>query len=103
MKRSTIRISRRSFLKAAGLLTLAGGLAACGSTAASGSAASADSTSAAYSLDGAVQAEFTDSGITLRPADASGCTVEGTTLTIAAAGTYAVSGACADGSIQVAK
>lgn len=98
MKRSITRISRRSFLQAAGLLTLAGGLAACGST-----AASTDSASAEYSLDDAVKAEFTDTGITLSPADASGCTVEGTTLTITAVGTYAVSGACADGSIQIAK
>lgn len=95
-----IRISRRSFLQAAGLTALAGGLAACGSTAQS----TAPSASApAYSLEDAVKAEFTDSGITLSPENASGCTVEGTALTIAAAGTYAVSGSCADGSIQIRK
>lgn len=95
-----IRISRRSFLQAAGLTALAGGLAACGSTAQS----TAPSASApAYSLENAVKAEFTDSGITLSPENASGCTVEGTVLTITAAGTYAVSGSCADGSIQVEK
>ena len=96
-----IRISRRSFLQAAGLTALAGGLAACGSTA--GSSASAAASAAEYSLDDAVKAEFTDSGITLSPENASGCTVEGTALTITAAGTYAVSGSCADGSIQVEK
>lgn len=95
-----IRISRRSFLQAAGLTALAGGLAACGSTAQS----TAPSASApAYSLEDAVKAEFTESGITLSPENASGCTVEGTALTIAAAGTYAVSGSCADGSIQIRK
>ncbi len=100
MKTCNKRISRRSFLKAAGLLSLAGGLAACGSTAQS---TAASASTPAYSLDGAVKAEFTDSGITLSPENASGCTVEGTALTITAAGTYAVSGSCADGSIQVEK
>lgn len=100
MSASQIRISRRSFLQAAGLTALAGGLAACGSTAQS----TAPSASApAYSLEDAVKAEFTDSGITLSPENASGCTVEGTVLTITAAGTYAVSGSCADGSIQIEK
>lgn len=100
MSASHIRISRRSFLQAAGLTALAGGLAACGSTAQS----TAPSASApAYSLEDAVKAEFTDSGITLSPENASGCTVEGTVLTITAAGTYAVSGSCADGSIQIRK
>ena len=102
MKTCKKRISRRSFLKAAGLLTLAGGLTACGSTAQS-TAVSAAASTAAYSLDDAVKAEFTDSGITLSLENASGCTVEGTDLTITAAGTYAVSGNCADGSIQVEK
>ena len=101
MKACKTCISRRSFLKAAGLLTFAGGLAACGNTVKD--AAAAGSTAAEHSLDNAVKAEFADSGITLSPADAAGCTVDGTTLAITAAGTYAVSGTCGDGTIQVEK
>ena len=101
MKTDEKRISRRSFLRAAGLLTLAGGLAACGSTTGSGASSAASGTE--YSLENAVTAAFTDSGITLSPAGASGCTADGTGLTITAAGTYVVSGTCADGTIRVEK
>ena len=95
MKTEKIRISRRSFLQAAGLLTLSAGFSACGSQGTS------SGTQEETLLEDAVRAEFTDAAVTLRPDDASGCTVDGTTLTITAAGTYAVSGSCADGCIRV--
>ena len=101
MSTPRICISRRSFLQAAGLLALAGGLSACGGTTADG--ASSAAAAPEYSTENAVTAVFADGGVTLTPADASGCTVEGTTLTLTEAGTYLVSGTCADGTIQVDK
>lgn len=97
MKTEKIRISRRSFLQAAGLLTLSAGLSACGGT----QQTTSSGTQTAYSLEDAVRAEFTDTAITLSPEDDSGCTVKGTALTITAAGTYALSGSCPDGCIRV--
>lgn len=68
------------------------------SPAASGTVISAESSE--YSLAGATAFAFTDSGITTTEGDYDGYKVEGTTLTISAAGTYVVSGSCADGSIK---
>lgn len=45
---------------------------------------------------------FSDDGITASGAE-SGWSVEGTVLTISAAGTYTLSGSCAEGSVQVEK
>ena len=93
-----------SFLIAA---ALAVSLAACSGTAASsGSSSSASGTvitaeSTAYSLEGATAFTFMDSGITAVDGDYDGYQIEGTTLTINAAGTYVVSGSCADGSIKI--
>lgn len=85
---------------------LALSLAACStspstsaSSSASGTVISAESTE--YSLTGATAFAFTDSGITTTEGDYDGYKVEGTTLTINTAGTYVVSGSCADGNIKI--
>lgn len=91
-----------SFLIAA---ALAVSLAACSSTTASSSSAASGTVIAAenttYSLEGATAFTFTDSGITAVDGDYDGYKIEGTTLTISTAGTYVVSGSCADGSIKI--
>ena len=46
---------------------------------------------------------FSDSGIAVSDAAATGYKIEGTALTINAAGTYTVTGSCAEGSIKVKK
>ena len=46
---------------------------------------------------------FTDSGVTASDADGSGFKISGTALTINAAGTYRITGSCANGSVQVKK
>ena len=46
---------------------------------------------------------FTDSGVTASDPDGSGYKISGTTLKITAAGTYRVTGACANGNVQVNK
>ena len=58
---------------------------------------------AAEALEDAACFTFTDDAIAVTAAAGSGYTVEGTTLTISAAGTYQVSGQCADGAIQIKK
>lgn len=55
-----------------------------------------------YSTESAVSLSFTDDGITATT-DGDGYKVEGTQLTINAAGTYIVSGTCSDGSIKIKK
>ena len=70
--------------------------ASSSSTAVSSSAAAAVSTS--YSLENAISLTFSDTGIS---GSGSGVEIDGTALTITKAGTYAVSGSCADGSIKV--
>ena len=49
----------------------------------------------------AVVFTFTDSGITASNTTASGYSISGTTLTLSAAGTYGVTGSCAEGNIVV--
>ena len=56
-----------------------------------------------YDLTGATRFVFSDSGIAVTAGDYAGYKVSGTALTINAAGTYVVSGACANGSIKVKK
>lgn len=46
---------------------------------------------------------FTDSGVTVSDDSAEGYKISGTDLTISAAGTYTVTGSCADGTITVKK
>ena len=58
---------------------------------------------AAEALEDAACFIFTDDAIAVTAAAGPGYTVEGTTLTISAAGTYQVSGQCADGAIQIKK
>ena len=94
-----------SFLVAA---ALAVSLTACGTAAisSSGSVSSVSGTvlaaeSTEYSLTGATAFTFTDSGITAAEGDYDGYKIEGTALTINAAGTYVVSGSCSDGSIKI--
>lgn len=59
--------------------------------------------STAYDTDGATAFTFTDSAITAKDGDCTGYNIDGTALTIEAAGTYIVSGSCQSGSITVKK
>ena len=59
--------------------------------------------STAYDTDGATAFTFTDSAITAKNGDYTGYGIDGTALTIEAAGTYIVSGSCQSGSITVKK
>lgn len=95
-----LKISRRSFLQAMGLLTLSGELSACGSTAQTNKNA-LTAGSLAYALDDVVTVEFSDGGVVVRPEDAAGVEADGTALTVRGAGVYALSGNCADGCVKV--
>lgn len=66
----------------------------------SASDASASGTSADSAKDG-VSISFSNDGITA--ADSPGLSIDGTSLTITAAGTYLLSGSCEDGSVKVQK
>lgn len=59
--------------------------------------------STAYDTDGATAFAFTDIAITAKDGDYTGYDIDGTALTIEAAGTYIVSGSCQSGSITVKK
>lgn len=59
--------------------------------------------STAYDTDGATVFTFTDSAITAKDGDYTGYGIDGTALTIEAAGIYIVSGSCQSGSITVKK
>ena len=59
--------------------------------------------STAYDTDGATVFTFTDIAITAKDGDCTGYDIDGTALTIEAAGTYIVSGSCQNGSITVKK
>lgn len=59
--------------------------------------------STAYDTDGATAFTFTDIAITAKDGDYTGYGIDGTALTIDAAGTYIVSGSCQSGSITVKK
>lgn len=58
---------------------------------------------AEYTAQGATAFVFSDTGITVTPGDYTGYKISKTALTINQAGTYIVSGSCADGSITVKK
>ena len=73
-------------------------LAACGAESHSGGG---DAKAAVYSLESATTFTFSDSGITAQDGSYTGYEIDGTTLTIDGAGAYVVTGACADGSIQI--
>lgn len=75
-------------------------LAACGAESHSGGG---DAKAAVYSLESATTFTFSDSGITAQDGSYTGYEIDGTTLTIDGAGAYVVTGACADGSIQIKK
>ena len=84
---------------------LALSLAGCGAQAADTNTnpnTTAPVVSTVYSLADATVFTFTDSGITAQDGT-GGYEIDGTALTIDSAGTYAVTGTCADGSITVKK
>lgn len=56
-----------------------------------------------YDADGATKFVFSDSGIAAEDGDYTGYSISGTALSIKSAGTYILSGECADGSITVKK
>lgn len=96
-------LNRALTLLAAGALLVS--MAGCSSTGSSAgsTAASAASLAAAeteFSLADATLFTFTDGGISAA-GDDDGYTIQGTTLTITAPGTYGVSGSCADGNILI--
>ncbi len=81
-------------------------------TASDASATSSDSETASVSVaetasatatETATAFTFSDDGISVEEGDSTGYKVSGTALTINEAGTYVVSGSCADGSIKVKK
>ena len=83
---------------------LALSLAGCGAQAADTNTNTTDPVvSTVYSLEDATVLAFTDSGITAQDGSDTGYEIDGTALTIDSAGTYAVTGTCADGSITVKK
>ena len=84
--------------------SLALSLAACGTQESNTDTNTADPVaSTTYSLENATVLTFTDSGITAQNDSDTGYDIDGTALTIDSAGTYAVTGTCADGSITVKK
>lgn len=84
------------------VVTLAGCSSAVSTITASSAAGTAlSATESEFSLEGATAFTFTDSGISAAEGDYNGYTIEGTALTISAAGTYVVYGSCADGSITI--
>lgn len=92
-------------LTAALILNLLTGCSMSGSQGASASqdasgAAKTDSASADSAKDG-VSISFSNDGITA--ADSPGLSIDGTSLTITASGTYLLSGSCEDGSVKVQK
>ncbi len=65
--------------------------------------ASVAETASASATESATAFTFSDDGISVEEGDSTGYKVSGTALTINEAGTYVVSGSCADGSIKVKK
>ena len=85
-------------------------LAACGTESGSATATTpsetAGTTQAATTVtltDEEAALAFSDSGISVTSGSSNGFECEGTALTIDAAGTYVLSGSCADGSVKVKK
>ena len=101
MKRKTARRWAAAGVLAA--VCLAAAIVVPRQWAARNAAATTTVPAAAEALEDATCFTFTDDAIAVTAAAGSGYTVEGTTLTISAAGTYQVSGQCADGAIQIKK
>jgi len=74
-----------------------------GETATVTSAGALADISADYDEEDATVFTFTDSAITAKDGDYTGYKIEGTNLTIKEAGTYVLTGSCADGSVTVKK
>ena len=70
-------------------------------TASSVAGTALSATESEFSLEGATAFTFTDSGISAAEGDYNGYTIEGTALTISAAGTDVVYGSCADGTLNL--
>ena len=85
--------------------SLALSLAACGASADTNTNTNTTAPVAGtlYSLENTTVLTFTDSGITAQDGSDTGYEIDGMALTITDAGTYAVTGTCADGSITVKK
>ena len=97
-ERRAVSVNRSSASKCAAWLTALAML--CGMVPPGLPAALAEEDEPDYTAN--VRFTFTDEGITAEGVS-SGCKVKDNTLTVNAAGTYAVTGSCEDGSITVAK
>ena len=88
---------------AAAMLFSFAGCAASGESASDAPQPSQSAGSATdYDRENAVNLVFSDDGVSI-PDGSSGASADGTALTIDAAGTYVLSGSCADGSVKVKK
>ena len=92
--------NRNRILAAAAALSLAMGMLP-GCAAGTSNTVATVTAAESHSTQADAQVTFSDSGITTSAA--SGLTIQGTTLTITQSGTYALSGSCSDGSIEVEK
>lgn len=92
--------NRNRILAAAAVLSLAMGMLP-GCAAGTSNTVATVTAAESHSTQADAQVTFSDSGITTSAA--AGLTVQGTTLTITQSGTYALSGSCSDGSIEVEK
>lgn len=92
--------NRNRILAAAAALSLAMGMLP-GCAAGTSNTVATVTAAESHSTQADAQVTFSDSGITTSAA--AGLTVQGTTLTITQSGTYALSGSCSDGSIEVEK
>lgn len=92
--------NRNRILAAAAALSLAMGMLP-GCAAGTSNTVATVTAAESHSTQADAQVTFSDSGITTSAA--AGLTIQGTTLTITQSGTYALSGSCSDGSIEVEK
>lgn len=92
--------NRNRILAAAAALSLAMGMLP-GCAAGTSNTVATVTAVESHSTQADAQVTFSDSGITTSAA--AGLTIQGTTLTITQSGTYALSGSCSDGSIEVEK
>lgn len=73
------------------------------SDAADGSTTASAAESADAGEEETASLHFSDDGITVQSGSTDGCEIDGTALTISAAGTYRLSGSCTNGSVTVEK
>ena len=92
--------NRNRIFAAAAVLSLAMGMLP-GCAAGTSNTVATVTAAESHSTQADAQVTFSDSGITTSAA--SGLTIQGTALTITQSGTYALSGSCSDGSIEVEK